>query len=96
MAFVVAPVSYPVFETVHGDFELIECVGVGNSDVAFAEDGKGGAWYDGDSGFIEQGAGELFGCLVELFNRRKDVKCTIRFDGWKAHVGEPGVDVVAA
>ena len=37
MAFVVAPVGYPVFESVHGDFELVECVGVGNSDVAFAE-----------------------------------------------------------
>ena len=57
---------------------------------------KGGAWYDGDSGFIEQSVGELFGRLVELFNRRKDVKCAVWFDGWEAHVGEPGVDVVAA
>lgn len=62
MAFFVAPVGYPGFESVHGDFELIECVGVGNSYVAFAEWCEGGAWYDGDSGFIEQSMGELFGC----------------------------------
>ena len=43
----------PVFEAVHGDFELVEGVGVGDSDVAFAILCEGGAWDDGDSGFVE-------------------------------------------
>ena len=54
VAFVVVPVGYPFFESVHCDFELVECVGVGNSDVAFAEWCECGAWDDGDSGFIEK------------------------------------------
>ena len=34
--------------------------------------------------------------MLSYFNRRKNVKCAVRFDGREAHVGEPGVDVVAA
>ena len=88
-------VTEPFFQTIHGEFELVEGIGVGDADVALAVGCEGSAWDNSDAGFGEQCMGKLVGCHVGYFNGRKHIKCAVRLDGREPHIGEPGVEIIA-